>query len=377
MDATFRTSANNSYTNGADAGKPDTVKNIIAQHRDSAGNVNVSEIINALKAIKNNAEGESGIVAQMGAELEKIAHPFDMARFDEAFKSELPPQSTLTYHGKPIVVGSGIDRTQQTRQYADDAIFSYRNAKGVVEITNEFAFVDEAKPRLSAVETAADKSAVDSACKNSTQKLASFEFEASWGKGSKGSVSAPSLEVPIHDGKTKDDAKFEIGEKGEIKNATIQLTGYAENTIDSGSVHLNEKGALVTTTGVSGNSGLGLGAIENDSKSASASINAIETEFEAKTEVHVDANTSKFIGTKSSAEVKLNLLEINGEKKYTINLPTKDINLALTGEAQAGPAIKAEVTTGPLVESKPVNVEGSLFRGKATLDIELKNKNCN
>ena len=29
MDATFRTSANNSYTNGADAGKPDTVKTLL------------------------------------------------------------------------------------------------------------------------------------------------------------------------------------------------------------------------------------------------------------------------------------------------------------------------------------------------------------
>lgn len=377
MEANFRTSVNNNATNWLGADNADKARGLIAQHRNSTGSVNIGDLINAIKTNKDETDRQNVFIGQVDTELEKIAHPFDVAHFREEFKSELKIKDTLTYQGKPIAVGSAIDTTQQLRQYADDALFNYRNSKGVIEVTNEFAFIEPPMAQPSTIEiSTAGGSAGDPACNPPPETLITFELDAALGKGGKKNISTPTAKLSIHDDTTKNEAKFNIGDKIKFGDVDAQLIGYAENTVDEGSIHANEKGALVTTVGIFGNAGIGIAPIENDAKTTSGSINALDTEFEVKTALHVDAKANGAIGTKSTAELKVNLVELNGTIKHTVNLPKKDVTIKMSGEAQAGLAIKAEMMTGILVENKTINVEGSLFRGKMKLEIEAKNKNC-
>ncbi len=367
MNANVRTGTSGQINTTSPTTSPTTADSYITASRDTRGNVDVNSLVASARKDLDQGKIDSRVIHQLEGELKASAHPFDQAQFREAFKSELNIQDTLTYQGKLIAVGSGIDRSQQIPAYASDALFRHTNEQGVVEVTNEYSFIDP--PATPATEPT---------CNKPFEKFASAEWKFGMGRKGMGhgNPGAPEAKLHIHDGTTKSDAEFAIGEKAKLGEVTVQLTGYAENTVDEGSVALNEKGALVTSYGISGRSGFGLASVENQDQTAKAKLSAFDTEFEFKTEGHLEGKTGTIKGTQTTAAVNLNLLDAQASQRFETKLGRKDVKLEVSGELQAGPGFKLDINSGALRKNETVEMDASILRGKINLNIETRNSNC-
>lgn len=374
MDTTVRSTSSGQPGIAPQNSNTESANNYVEAFRNTSGSLDVNKLISSARKDLDQGDINGEFIKQVEDELQGEVHPFDQAQFRNEFKAELGIKDTLIYQGKPIAVGSAIDRSQQIPEYAKNALFRHTNEKGVVEITNKFAFIDPPAEEK-AMQTPANAQ-VDSTCSEPFEKLASLKLSAAAGR--KGiEADSPEAKVIIHDGKTENDpGKFALGDEGNIGNVSVQLMGYAKNTVDEGTVSLNEKGAVVTSYGIEGRSGFELASVENESKTANADLNAFDTEFEAKAEVHLDAKTGTFKGAQSSAEVNLNLLGIKSELEHQAKIGDRDIKLKVSSEVQAGPGIKVEVNTEALKKGDLVNLDASIFRGKIELEIEARKNNC-
>lgn len=199
MNAISRPTTANLSATSQTASSQKSARNYIAGFQNNTGRVDTDRLIPSARKDLEQGKIDDAFVKELDNQLKDNAHPFDLALFRDAFKSELNIQDTLTYQGRPIAVGSGIDRSQQTPEYAIGTLFRHTNERGAIEVTDKFAFI--APPTQEAGKQVSANTQPNAECEKLFEKLASLK----WGidAGRKGlSVESPEAKLYIHDGAT-------------------------------------------------------------------------------------------------------------------------------------------------------------------------------